>query len=165
MWLVLAGIAFISPVILFYLTNDSSGIVIDKKTDKIIILDKTPPTVIKLDDFIGVELLVNDTKIGVEDIKASKKLIKRTDSICLKIITTDPGNSIQVFFLNEKTKKDTFEYKNAAERAIDVYNKLSEIIYSRYTSLVKNTGKNHSVEFQLKNLGEFRSKLARQSMS
>ena len=164
MWLVLAGIAFISPVILFYLTNDSSGIVIDKKTDKIIVLDKTPPTVIKLDDFIGVELLVNDTKIGVKDIKASKKLIKRTDSICLKIIT-DPGNSIQVFFFNEKTKKETFEYKNAAERAIDVYNKLSEIIYSRHTSPVKNTGENNSVEFQLKNLGEFRSKLARQSMS
>ena len=160
MWIIITGVVLSSPLILFYLVNDSS-IVIDKKNQKIIILDKTPPTVIKFSDLINIDLIVNDTRTITPHVKAKPKFINNLDSVSLKLTVGNIDNPVYVQFLTN----NSFEYKNSTKRALALYNKLSEIIDFTNGSLTKARRVKNSAEFQLKKLNEFRGSIIRQSAS
>ena len=163
MWIIIAGLALTSPLILFYLTNGSSAIMIDKKNHKIIISDKSPPTVIKFADLINVDLMKIDTEDLVANEKAKQKSIEKDNSVYLKITIANVDNPVYVYFINNEANKNGFESKNAGKRAQALYNKLSEIINLTRKSPVRNISVKNSAELQLKKLIEFKTNIIRQS--
>ena len=163
MWIIIAGVVLSSPLILLYFVNDSS-IVVDKKNCKIIILDKTPPIVIKFGDLINIDLIVNDTRTIAPHVRAKQKFIKRSDSVCLKLTVGNIDNPVYVQFLTNR-RNNGFEHRNSAKRALTLYNKLSEIIEFTSSSQTNLISVKNSAEFQLKKLNEFRGNIIRQSAS
>jgi len=159
MWIIITGLVLTSPLILYYLINDSSSIIIDKKNFKIIIPDKSPPTVIRFADLIKVDLIITGTKPTIANVKAKSEL-SEANSVCLKITSTNTENPVLVYFI-EETNQDNVDLKNATKRARILHNKLSEIINSN--SQAKSINRNNTAEFQIKNLSEFRTKIIRQS--
>ena len=127
MWIIIAGVIVTSPLLLFYLYNDSNAIAFDNKNSKIIILDRTPPIVIKFTNLVKVDLIINGTKAKSGDIKANQKLVKETDSICLKIIAADIDSPIYVYFKTNQINKTHIE-NNDIQKAVALYNRLSEVI-------------------------------------
>lgn len=157
MWIIITGVLLTSPFILFYLINDSSSIVIDKKNCKIIILNISPPAVIKFADLIEVDLMINGTTAKIADIKSKQDLIKRTDSVCLKIIThTD--SPFYLYFNNDARNKRNFY---SGKKALDFYIKLSELINLPGNSQIKNMTRNHPLKFELKKFSGFRSTISK----
>ncbi|MEP6597328.1 MAG: hypothetical protein ABJA71_15355 [Ginsengibacter sp.] len=157
MWIIFAGLALSSPLILFYLINDSSAIVIDKRNYKIIILDKSPPTVIKFADLITVDLITTDTRTIVGNVKAKQKFVEKANSVCLKITIANIDNPVYVHFLNNEATK------SPEKRAQALHNKLSEIIKLTSKSQTKNTTVKNFAELQLKKLNKFKSNIIRQT--
>ena len=158
MWILIASLALISPVIAYYLINKSSSIVIDKKNSRVIILDKTPPTVINLSDLLEVDLTINELQTKFEDVQAKRKFVKNSDSIRLTLITSN--NEPVCLPLVTKKKKADFK---AIKRAIKLHSIFIEL---RSASLqTENINRKSAVEFQLKNLTEFRTNMARQAAS
>jgi hypothetical protein len=161
MWILITGVLLSSPLILLYLVNDSSAILIDKKNCKIIIPAKSPPTVIRFNELMNVDLIVNGTQIIAPHIKA-KQNFNKSDSICLKITVANIDNPVYVKF-ETNPGNNGLEYKNSATTALGLYNKLSDIIASARCSQANvNTIKN-SAKFQLKKVSEFKSNIIRQS--
>jgi hypothetical protein len=158
MWIVIAGLALTSPLIAYYLINNSSAIVIDKKKSRVIVLDKTPPTVINLSDLIGVDLIINGLKTKTQDGKQEKIFVKNISSIQLKIFCSNN----EPVYLPLLTNKKKVDFK-AIKRAITLHNKLAEL--SSTNLQTENINRKSAIEFQLKNLTEFRTNMARQAAS
>jgi len=150
MWIVLGSLLSTSLITLSYLRSNSSAIVIDRKKSKIVILNRPLPTVVNFSDLISIDLTVDDTKTLIGKVKPSQEFIKNAQSIHLKITVANVETPINLYFINNETKK-----------AVALHNKLSEIV-SAATQRRKASAKT-SAEFQLKNLSEFRSNILRQS--
>jgi hypothetical protein len=165
MWIIAAGLVLTSLLILYYLIHDSSSIIIDKKNHRIIIPDKSPPTIIKFTELIKVDLLLSGARAIISDVKVKQEFIKKATSVCLKITIKDDDNPVYIHFVNREFRKNGFELKNAGKRAKAFYNKLSRIIDSAGNVQNKSISIDNSAAFQLKNLHEFKSNIARQSAS
>jgi len=164
MWTIISGLVLTSLFVLFYLISDSSSITIDKKNHRIIIPDKSPPTIIKFAELIKVDLLTSGSR-AISDVKVKQEFIKKPTSVCLKFTLKDNVNPVYVHFINSEIKRNGFHHKNAGKRAQALYNKLSGIIDSAGNIQAKRINTDNSATFQLKNLHEFKSKIARQSAS
>src|SRR5438128_1502015 len=116
MWIIITGLVLTSPLILYYLINDSSSIIIDKKNFKIIIPDKSPPTVIKFDDLISVDLITTNTKTTLTNVNAKGNFIEKADSICLKIAIANNKNPVYIYFIEKEPKHEYVDFKNATKR-------------------------------------------------
>ena len=165
MWIIAAGLVLTCLSGLYYLINVSSSIIIDKKNYKIIISDKSPPTIIKFNELIKVDLIIGGVRTIISDVKVKQEFVKKATSACLKITIKDNDNPVYVYFTNSENKKNGFEHKNAEKRAQAFYSKLSRIIDSTGNIKNKSISIENSAAFQLKNLHEFKSNMARQSAS
>lgn len=166
MWIIIAGLVLTSVLTLYYLFNVSSAIIIDRKNHKIIISDKSPPTIIKFHELTKVDLIIGGVRTIISDVKVRKEFIKNASSVCLKIVIKDSDKPAYVHFIKSENKKNDFEHKHAGKQAQAYYNKLSTIIESAGNVQTRNvTVDNSAAAFQLKSLHEFKSNIARQSAS
>ena len=165
MWIIIAGLFLIFLLRLYYLFNNSSAITIDKKNHKIIISDKSPPTIIKFTELIKVDLIISGARAIIPEVKIKQEFIKKASSVCLKITLKDNDKPVYVNFINSEKKKNDFEHKNAGKQAQVFYNKIFKIIDSTADVSAKRINIDNSAAFQLKNLHEFKANIARQPAS
>jgi hypothetical protein len=161
MWIIIESAALISLLISYYLITDYSAIVIDKKNHRIIVVHKSPPTIITFSDLIAVDLIVNGGKRIAT--KTQSAFNGEPDSVCLKIVIANVENPVYVYFTNAEGKKNRLSFKSPEKSAQSLHKKLCEII-SLY-SPARRISVSQSAEFQLRKLSEFRNNIVGQSAS